>query len=326
MSKIIGRLMSVGFGKETSRGTAVAPSYWVPQTEFTVFDKDDYFIDESALGRVEAVHDGDQAHQWAEGGFAGNLRDSSFGLILLGLFGTVGSVARSSPNAAVYDHTFTIANTATHQSLTIASKDANEDIRFALGMISKFEMTYELDKYVNYSCDFMAKKSASTSNTVAYTTENKFRPQDFALKIASTVAGLSGASATVVKSAKLTIEKNVEIDYALGSLAAQDIYNKGFTVELELTATYNDTTTFKDLVFNGTKQAVSLSLTRSDLTIGTSANPGFVWTADPGFFSEWQKTGGLGDVLGQTVKFRGMYSVANASMLKAVLTNLITSY
>ena len=33
MTKLIGRLVSVGIGKETVRGTAVTPEYWLPWME-----------------------------------------------------------------------------------------------------------------------------------------------------------------------------------------------------------------------------------------------------------------------------------------------------
>ena len=32
MARIIGRLGSIGIGVETTRGTAVAPTFWVPVT------------------------------------------------------------------------------------------------------------------------------------------------------------------------------------------------------------------------------------------------------------------------------------------------------
>ncbi len=53
MANIIGRLMAVGLGKETTRGTAVAPSFFIPQTEFSVMDRDEKIMDTSALGRIE---------------------------------------------------------------------------------------------------------------------------------------------------------------------------------------------------------------------------------------------------------------------------------
>lgn len=37
MAKIISDLVSVGIGKETTRGTAVAATYWLPWVNLTFF-------------------------------------------------------------------------------------------------------------------------------------------------------------------------------------------------------------------------------------------------------------------------------------------------
>ncbi len=325
MANIIGRLMSVGLGKETTRGTAVAPSYWIPQTEFSVMDRDEKILDESALGRIEKTHDGDQDHQWAEGAISGIVRDQSFGLLLLAAFGQVSSVAKATPNTAVFDHTFTVANTNTHPSLTIASKDANEDVQMSLGMLSRLEVNAELGSYVNYTADFIAKKSAAATNTVSYLTENKFRPGDITLKVADTVANLGAATPTQIRNFTLIIEKNAEQEYALGTTNIVNIFNKDFTTSMNFSALYGDTT-LKDLVFNGAKRAMSITIANMGVTIGSSANPTLVFTFQPGFFQSWEKNGGLDDILSQNIEFTGLYSTSQSAEISAVLSNTATSY
>ena len=317
--------MAVGLGKESVRGTAVAPTHWVPQTEFSVMDRDEKILDESALGRIEKTHDGDQDHQWAEGAISGIVRDRSFGLLLLAAFGQVSSVAKSAPNAAVYDHTFSVLNTNTHPALTIASKDLNEDVRMALGMLSRLEINAELGSYLNYTADFIAKKSATATNTTSYLTENKFRPGDITLKIADTVANLGAASATQIQNFTLTIEKNAEPQYALGTTNIVNIFNKEFTTSMSFSALYGDTT-LKDLVFSGAKRAMSITIANTGVTIGTSANPTLVFTFQPGFFNSWEKDGDLDDILTQNIEFTGLYSTSQSSEITAVLSNTEVSY
>ncbi|MDP9469051.1 MAG: phage tail tube protein [Chloroflexota bacterium] len=324
MANIIGRLMSVGLGKETTRGTAVAPSYWIPQTEFSVMDRDEKILDESALGRIEQTHDGDKDHQWAEGSISGIVRDQSFGLILLAAFGQSSSALKGT-ETTVYNHTFTVANTNTHPSLTIAAKDANEDVRSALGMLSRLELSAELGSYLTYTADFIATKSAAATNTVSYLTENKFRPGDITLKIADTVANLGAATATQIRNFTLTIEKNAEPEYALGTTNIVNIFNKEFTTSMSFSALYGDTT-LKDLVFGGAKRAMSITITRSDVTIGAGSNPSLVFTFQPGFFQSWEKDGGLDDILTQNIEFTGLYSTSQSAEISAVLTNTAASY
>lgn len=50
MSAILGRTQVVGLGKETTAGTAVAATQWIPFQELTIEDVKDAIFDNSALG------------------------------------------------------------------------------------------------------------------------------------------------------------------------------------------------------------------------------------------------------------------------------------
>ena len=52
MARIIGRLGSIGIGVETTRGTAVAPTFWVPVTGKDFDDKVDYIDNDSGMGNI----------------------------------------------------------------------------------------------------------------------------------------------------------------------------------------------------------------------------------------------------------------------------------
>src|SRR3954447_11004859 len=98
MSKIIGRLKSVGVGVESSSGTAVSPTFWIPDMEFSHQDKNPKAVDTSTYGRIEQAVDADIVEQYSEGSLSGVLRDTSIGGILKATFGSVSSAAKGSPN------------------------------------------------------------------------------------------------------------------------------------------------------------------------------------------------------------------------------------
>ena len=325
MAKLTGRLVSAGIGVESVRGTSVAPTFWVPDTTFSVQDTNTKAPDDNAFGTLADAVDADIVAQVAKGSLGGILRDAHIGAILKSLFGTVNS-ANHSGETTVKDHTFTVAQNCQHPSLTIVSNDANENVRFALGMVDKFVLTYELGKYVNYQVDFQAKKGATGSDTTAYTVENKFRPQDVTLKLASTVSGLSGAAAVKVKKLTLTIQPTLSIEYVLGSVDVDDICNIGFKSMLEVELLYQDLT-WKNYDFNNTKQAVSVDIVRSDVTIGTAAHPELIFTFQPGYFEKWTKDVKNDALVSQKITMNGLYNIGSAAaQLQAVLTNTQTSY
>lgn len=326
MPRQSGRLTAVGLGIETTPGTAATAGYWVPDMTFTHEDKNTTITDESSFGRLEDAVDSDVVQQWSEGSLGAVLRTDHIGALLKSLFGTATSVARSAPNAAVYDTTFIVNNVNTHPSLTLYAKDANQDIRFPYGMVDKFSIDYQMGKLIEYSVDFKAKKGVATTSTATYiANETKFRPQDVAFKLATNVAGLAGAAVAPVKSLKLTITKGTDVQYVLGSVDVDSIYNTHFNVEVEVGLLYNDLT-YKNYDFNNTKQAASIALTRTDTTIGSSANPGLVFTFDNMFFNGWTKNRAQNEMMSQSITMKGLYSFPNTSMAKAVLTNTIAAY
>jgi len=325
MPRQSGRLTAVGIGPESTPGTAVTAAYWVPDMMFSHEDKNTTITDGSSFGRLEDAVDSDVVTQWSDGTLSAVLRDQHIGTILKAVFGTSASVARSAPNAAVYDTTFTVANNNSHPSLTLYAKDANQDIRFAYGMADKFVIDYQMGKLIDYSVDFKAKRGTTTTSTPAYVTENKFRPQDVTFKLATNVAGLAGATATAVKSLKLTITKGTDVEYVLGSVDVDSIYNTVFNVTVDIGLLYNDLT-YKNYDFSNTKQAASITLARTDTTIGSTANPGLAFTFDSLFFDNWTKQRAQNQIMSQTITMKGLYSFPNASMAKAVLTNTVASY
>jgi len=54
MSRIIGRLGSIGIAIEATRGTSAAPQFWVPVTGKDFDDKSDYIDNDSGPGHIMA--------------------------------------------------------------------------------------------------------------------------------------------------------------------------------------------------------------------------------------------------------------------------------
>ncbi len=323
MSVFINRLRRVGIGRETTRGTAVAPTDWVPHTELTIEDRDEKIWDNSGLGTIHNTFFGDTAQQWSEGDLNGLIYDQTFGLLLLATFGSVTSALKGT-ETAVYNHTYAVLNTNEHPSLTLALKDLNEDVRAAMAMIGSLEITAEQGSYVNYSASFMGRKSVAATNTPVDTAQNRLRPQDFTVKIADTVAGLGAATPVAVRNLTLTFNKNIIREPRLGT-TQPDFYNGVFETSLSFGRLYNDTT-FKDYVFSGGKKALEISFRRADVTIGTASNPELRFTFQPGFFSEWSREGWLDDLMSETATYTPLFSTSAAKQLDVVMTNTRGTY
>lgn len=322
MAKFIGRLVDIGIKKEAARGTAeTTATFWIPKMTLSLDDKIEQVTDESTTGVLEDANDASVIYKYSEGELEAIIGDKSIGLFLLALFG---SVVTTGPIDSAYTHTFSVGQTAQHPSLTVFIDDENVDYRHALGMVSSFTLDVAYDKFCTYRVGLKTKVGASGANTPSYSAENKFLPQHCTVKIATTQAGLTAASAINIRRVILNVNKNLEDDRALGSTAPVDILNKQFQIDGELELVFNDET-FKTQLLADTVQALRIKLTHTTL-IGSTSVPDLQIDLHSVKFSEFSRNYSNNDIVTASVKFKAFYKLADAKMVTPVLINATVSY
>ena len=329
MSKGIGRLFSLGIAKETTRGTAISTAdFWIPFSEMAVEEKDQKAIDDQAFGVIEDSLGQSIVKQWAEGNFKAPIGDKHIGLILYSIFGGLSTGANADGSGNVKDHTITVGQSSQHQSLTLFLDDplGAQDYKHALGVVTSLDISYELGKFLEYNASVKAKKGATATLSPSPASENRFLPQHLTFKLASNLAGLTGASATSIRSLSLKIDQNVEDDDVLGSAAPNDFLNKQFSIEGQLEATWQNESDFKTAALAGTAKAMRVDLKNTDVTIGTSANPELRIDLAKVIFKEITRPVKINDVVRQTLSFKAHYSTGDSKMATILLTNLQASY
>lgn len=196
MTVFIGRLFNIGIGKESTRGTAVAATYWVQKTDFEAEDKINTVVDDASIGIIEDAQTQEITQKYSEGSLSGRITDLTFGLLLLATHGTdtVGSV-----ESGVKDHVFTVLETAQHPSLTLVVNEPNatstSSLSYGLTMIDSLNIHVEVQKWATYKAAFRGNTPTTASATVAFTQENGFNPQYCAISFAPTLAGTQGTLA-----------------------------------------------------------------------------------------------------------------------------------
>lgn len=228
MAKFIGRRINVGFGKETARGTAVAPSMWYPRTNFSFDEKIETIENESSVGVIVDSQEAEIVKRYSEGSIEGYATVNSIALPFLSLFGAVTTTTAST---GAYKHAFSLAQTNQSQSLTIGMDDVVQDYQFANAMINKIKIKIETGKYVEISMDFVGKKGITTTLTPSFSTDYPLLAKHAVVKLATNLAGLAGAAALTVKSFEITISKKVESQESLGSVDPTDFLNTVTSIE-----------------------------------------------------------------------------------------------
>lgn len=323
MSKYIGRRVNIGLGKETSRGVQVASGFSVPKTNITVDDKvnkvrsGESFSNISGSGSQAIV-----AGRMSAGSLEGEINVRSFGLILLSALGSVSSAAQNSD----YKHTFTMADSNIHQSLSIYIKNPNNTKCFTGCIVDTLEINVVPEEIVNFTVGFKGRKGNDTTFTANYTTADyKFVGRDLIFKVATDTTGLAAATAISVKALKLTINKNADYDWVCGTLEPEDVLNKQVTIQGQITLNYEDDT-WKDYMTAGTLKAVRIDLVNTRQTMG-SENPMFRMDLYACDFSEWEPQTGNDDIATQTVNFTALFDITNSKMIAdCYIVNSVASY
>lgn len=330
MTKIIGSRINLGIAREATRGVCLKPQRWIPWVNIGFEDKVKAVNSGEALGVLEDSHEKFVVEKYAEGDAIFEVRDQSFGYFLYALMGTLtGSVAVI---ASTYDHTFNVANTNQHQSLTLSTEDPNGDKQFCLAMIDQLSLNCTLGDYVKSTINFISKGSHDTavdSATGDFAVENKFRAQDIEFKIASARADLAAASAVKLQSLSITINKNILRKQMLGTVQPDDLINQGFSVEGEFTLPYENQT-YRDLMLNNTYNAMSITIANEDVTLadGAGVHPTLTIVLPRCGFMDWTPDRPKGELAEQTIGFKGYYDFANTenSIYSIVLRNDKANY
>jgi hypothetical protein len=323
--KIIGRQENVGVALESVRGTAVNPTYWLPWLDLKVENKVKTVLNEQALGRIESSDGMAVVEKWSEAEIRGKLKDESFGLLLLSLFGTDTPAAQTAPNASVYDHVFSVLQSASHPTLTLSHKSSNDAVAYSNMLVESIRLAGKAGDYIYYTAKLVGKPSAAAVLTPAYTAENDFVSTHLTFKKATTQAGLAAAAAISIREFEIEITQNPLMEYVLGSVSPNDVLNQSFDIKGSVTLIHNDAT-FANLQNNETYNAFRFDLKNTGVTIGTSANPELKIDLHRCRVTDYERNMTLNNIVEEKFNFTAHYSLTDSKMATATLTNLEEDY
>jgi|GEM_PF-906804 len=129
-----------------------------------------------------------------------------------------------------------------------------------------------------------------------------------------------------LKSAKVTINANVEEQDVLGSLNPADFLNKEFAVEGTIEAIWQNESDFKTQFMLPQTLAMRLDIKNTDVTLGVSTNPEIIIDMPKCTIQDLGRPFKVKDLVYQTLKFKCSYSVSDTLMIKAILTNTVSTF
>ena len=101
-----------------------------------------------------------------------------------------------------------------------------------------------------------------------------------------------------------------------GSYTPGDIYNTMLAIEVKLVLDYTDVT-FRDMLNADTANYLSLVI-QGAATIGASSNPKLNLVLNKAMVTDWQRSGGMSDVVTQEVTLKGFYNATDTAQSSCV--------
>lgn len=153
-------LVWLGYAKEATFGTAVAPTYYVPFKDAKPVDEIDYIKDQGTRGSMAATYNVIAGLQHSTMDLSGEVFPDIFGLPLLAILGTDSVTGSSSP----YTHAFKLARTAQPPSLTHTYYDGTSIRQYAGQMLEEVSLKWASNAALEYSLKSQGKASTTTTS------------------------------------------------------------------------------------------------------------------------------------------------------------------
>lgn len=316
MTKFVGRRGTLGIAIEATRGTPVAPTYWLPYVTMSFFDRTETAREEQGMGNIA---DSDSIYvtmRRGEGEVEAQIYDYGLGYILTSLLGAVPVTTGS------YTHTFTLSSTNQQKTLSLYWQDPDRNYMFPMAVVESLEITVEPTGIVEYTIAFKSKSARNWATlTPSFTTlGSKFLHQHVETRLAANVGALSAATPISVKELNLTINRNSIFDEVIGTVEPEDVLGQQLSVEGTLNLNLEDDT-YRNYMMNGDYRSMEIKFNRSAASSLQFQFP----RVD---FSEWEPDYTLNEIAKQDIQFKGNYDSANALAIisTAVLINAKSSY
>ncbi|KKT72760.1 MAG: hypothetical protein UW68_C0026G0009 [Candidatus Collierbacteria bacterium GW2011_GWB1_44_6] len=323
MAEILGKEIEFGVALESVRGTAkTTAEKWFKKITATVVEKVEKKVDESTRNRLEDSLATRIVKKWIEGELSGNVHVDGIGYLFYSLYGGVTSTLVVT---GVYSHVFAISNSNLHPCLSLFAKDgANSQEVYNGGMVSDMELNVASDDYLKFKANFIARSNVANSASVTYGTEYDLIGKDVVVKIATTEAGLSSATAIKVKELSIKWDQGLIVDQVVGSLSPNDLFASKMAIEGELKLNY-DADTYKDLFNTDVYRYMQITITGT-ADLGTTNYPTITILMHRVAVTDWTRDDSAGDLVSQTVSFKAFFNETDVKQSTVTIKNKTAEY
>lgn len=327
MPYLKGEDINLGFAKEGTRGTYAAPTIYLPaRTPSGVkLAVDKTLVRETSGGGMSSTG-AIVVQTRAEGDVEFNIRARSIGFLLYSL---LGSKAVSTLASGVYEHVFTLLQ-GSPQFPTLSlvlSQLGFQDYKYIRSVVKSLEIRTPVTDLANATANFLAAEEATVADvTVAFDdTDYYFLPQNIEIKIAADVAGLGAASALALKDFSLSIDSNARVNQNISEITPSDVLSLLTEISGSLVMDYTAETAH-DAFLAGTYYAMSITMTRDDIDLGSGNSPSISIVLPRVSYEKHDPDRPIDDIVTEKIDFMAHHSTDEGYGIEVTVVNDLASY
>lgn len=319
MAKFYGRQAAIGL-KLGDTPDSDTPDTYVPWTEVGFDDTSDQIQNESSFGSITHFNDQVTTRITGEGDITTKMWYKNLYYFMCLAFGQRPTKTENEDGSFQYD--FALSNSNEHLTADVFIKDPIEQRKFPSAMLNTLGLTWSLTEFTTMAANFISKASQPTTGlTPAFdASDHEFKPNSLIFKLAQTVAELEAAPlAAGVTSANLTITKNATgVQTVASGTDYESVHNGDFEVSLEIEKTKEDTT-YKEMAYNDTPQAVIYGFEDAINKAGTDTNTSLTFTLPKVMMASYESPYALADLATESFTGNGMLDLASSTIITARL-------
>lgn len=259
MQGYVGALKEVALSLENIRGEVEAHKTgdWQPHLGYDFGPKIERSNENSGKGRIEEISDSVIVKEWSEGGIPLYITKLNAKTIFHNIFGKL----PSGIGEPIDPYVFSLQNDNNHDTFTVTTYDPINGIKvYSFGSADTIEFDLVSDSYSKATLGMKAGKESTGSGTPAYATDDHiYTPSEVTVKIADSYDDIESAEEIYCQNVKLTVAKNVEQKFVLGSTEPYNNINQRIGITGDFTKMYEDDT-FRTLGLSDAIRALRIKL------------------------------------------------------------------
>lgn len=273
MAKISGTQVAIGLGIESlaAPGVAVAESFYLPWTSYSMQGVSEKSHFNASRGLRNKSSDSMIRRKYSQGSmsFVPTAKSMPYFASL-----ALGSVSSATVVDSAYIHTITVQNTnVSARTATVTVKEGGTQTVQYLNCVCNSLNVEVSDDYASATAELIGGFPGTDTITESYVSETEMAYHNTSIKFGTSLSNAAGNSATPLKSFKININNNIQIDEAF--LSGANTITAGMLIpgRLQITGSYSlafDGTTELAKYQANTKNAAIITMTGALIGVSTA--------------------------------------------------------